>query len=98
MAIRVSLIVPLFNEEKGISMLVSRIRRLQEKLQPKYELECLLVDDGSRDETVAVLHELFSGVSGIRILEHGTNRGAGAAMRTGFQNASGDILCTMDAD
>src|SRR5205823_11396157 len=98
MAIRVSLVVPLFNEEKGISMLVNRVRRLHEKLQPRYELECLLVDDGSRDATVAVLHERFSGFSWVRILEHGNNRGAGAAMRTGFRKASGDILCTMDAD
>ncbi|HYL91884.1 MAG TPA: glycosyltransferase family 2 protein [Alphaproteobacteria bacterium] len=98
MPTRISLVVPLFNEEKGIPLLAGRLAQLREKLKPAYELECLLVDDGSRDATVAVLQQTFAGTPHVRILEHGKNKGAGAAMRTGFQNASGEIVCTIDAD
>ena len=94
----VSLIVPLFNEEKGIPLLVERLSQLRERLLPEYELECVLVDDGSRDNTVETAAAAFSGFPGVRIVKHGVNRGAGAAMRTGFQNASGKFLCTIDAD
>jgi dolichol-phosphate mannosyltransferase len=98
MSTQVSLIVPLFNEEKGVSLLASRLAMLRERLLPQYELECVLVDDGSNDETVKTIGSYFAAYPNVKILKHGRNRGAGAAMRTGFQGASGDILCTIDAD
>lgn len=98
MSTLISLIVPLFNEEKGIPLLASRLTALRDRLLPRYELECVLVDDGSRDETVSTIGAYFAGFQNVRVLKHGTNRGAGAAMRTGFQGASGEILCTIDAD
>lgn len=95
---RISLIVPLFNEEKGIPLLADRLARLRERLSPRYELECVLVDDGSRDETVSTATAAFAGVPAVQVVRHVVNRGAGAAMRTGFQHATGEILCTIDAD
>jgi dolichol-phosphate mannosyltransferase len=97
MSILVSLIVPLFNEEKGIPMLAGKLRQLEQQLVPKYELEVVLVDDGSKDQTLQAITTHFSQFSNVRVLEHGINRGAGAAMRTGFAGASGSILCTIDA-
>jgi len=79
-------------------MLASRLGALRERLLPEYELECVLVDDGSRDETVSTIGSYFASFPNVQVLKHGKNRGAGAAMRTGFQGASGDILCTIDAD
>jgi len=98
MPTRISLIVPVFNEEKGVATLAARVGKLREALRPEYELECLLVDDGSGDRTVALLRQSFAGCADVRVLEHGRNRGPGAAMRTGFQQATGAILCTIDAD
>jgi dolichol-phosphate mannosyltransferase len=98
MPTQVSLIVPLFNEEKGIPMLADRLNKLRQQLLPDYQLECVLVDDGSTDHTVKSVAPAFGEIPNVRLVEHGKNRGAGAAMRTGFQNASGDILCTIDAD
>jgi dolichol-phosphate mannosyltransferase len=98
MSILVSLIVPLFNEEKGIPMLAGKLRQLEQRLVPKYELEVVLVDDGSKDQTLQAITTHFSQFSNVRVLEHGINRGAGAAMRTGFAGSSGSILCTIDAD
>jgi dolichol-phosphate mannosyltransferase len=98
MAILVSLIVPLYNEEKGIPLLVARLSELRLQLPPKYELECVLVDDGSIDKTVTTACEAFAGFPNARVVRHNRNRGAGAAMRTGFREASGEILCTIDAD
>jgi len=94
----VSLIVPLYNEEKGIATLRERLSMLQQKLRPRYELECVLVDDGSKDMTISAVRSAFAGFPKVCIVEHGNNRGAGAAMRTGFQQATGEILCTIDAD
>lgn len=97
-AMLISLIVPLFNEEKGIPTLLERLGKLRDRLLPQYELECVLVDDGSRDDTVKTVRAAFAGFPNVVVLEHGRNRGAGAAMRTGFEGASGEILCTIDAD
>src|SRR5690349_10108940 len=98
MTLAISLIVPLYNEENGITTLKQRLSILQESLRPKYELECVLVDDGSKDGTVRAVRNAFASFGKVRIVEHGHNRGAGAAMRTGFQQATGEILCTIDAD
>jgi len=58
----------------------------------------LAQDDGSKDGTVRAVRNAFASFGKVRIVEHGHNRGAGAAMRTGFQQATGEILCTIDAD
>lgn len=98
MAKRVSVVVPLFNEEDGLELLADRLAFLRERLAPQYELECVLVDDGSQDRTQERLREHFNEASNVVTVSHGRNRGAGAAIRTGFQNATGEIVCTIDAD
>jgi dolichol-phosphate mannosyltransferase len=98
MPIRVSVIAPLFNEEQGIPRLAEKLARLREQLGPKYELECVLVDDGSRDQTWEAVESCFANTPQIVKVAHDCNRGLGAAMRTGFRNATGSIVCTIDAD
>ncbi len=95
---RISVIAPLFNEEQGIPRLAEKLARLREQLAPNYELECVLVDDGSRDRTFEVVDHWFRSAPLIVKVAHGSNRGLGAAMRTGFENATGSIVCTIDAD
>jgi dolichol-phosphate mannosyltransferase len=98
MPIRVSVIAPLFNEEQGIPRLAETLAKLRDQLRPKYELECVLVDDGSRDQTSEVVERCFRNTPHIVKVAHDCNRGLGAAMRTGFRNATGSIVCTIDAD
>ncbi len=95
----VSIIIPIFNEETGIGHLSEQLNGLKALLSPEYELEFVFVDDGSRDGTVEALKKRFSGKSmRVRIVEHIVNLGVGAAFRTGFQEARGDLVCTIDAD
>lgn len=95
----VSIVIPVFNEEDGIAHLKQKLLRLNELLAERFELELVFVDDGSRDSTVLVLMDEFKD-AGFRykIVEHGVNRGVGAAFRSGFQHSIGSIVCTIDAD
>jgi dolichol-phosphate mannosyltransferase len=94
----VSVIAPLFNEEKGLPLLAEKLAALRHQLAPKYELECVLVDDGSLDRTQEAVQQCFADTPNVVKAGHDRNRGLGAAMRTGFRNASGRIVCTIDAD
>lgn len=95
----VSIIIPVFNEEDGIRLLQQKLLCLKDLLSDQYDLEFIFVDDGSSDGTVAGLKNQFAIVgTDIRILEHGVNRGVGAAFRTGFGKAQGDFVCSIDSD
>ncbi len=98
MAIRISIIAPIFSEEKGIPQLAEKLDALRQRLEPSYETEFVLVDDGSFDATLETVRKYFASTPRFRLVTHGRNCGAGAAIRTGFQNATGEILCTIDAD
>lgn len=100
--VRVSVIIPCFNE-------IDALPQLEQKLPPVLELvakqhgrtELILVDDGSSDGTLGALREAVErGVfgRGARVVPHDRNKGLGAALRTGFQAARGEILVTTDAD
>src|SRR5882762_5995260 len=95
---RLSVIVPVLNEAEGISQLRDKLGRVQSVLGEFGDIEFVFVDDGSNDGTFARLHEAFPESDTCRIVSHGRNRGVGAAFRTGFQNATGSIVCTIDAD
>jgi dolichol-phosphate mannosyltransferase len=93
-----SVIAPLWNEEEGVAQLHEKLNRLRRQLESEADLEFILVDDGSSDRTHVKLLSLFGDDPLARILVHPKNRGLGAAMRTGFENANGEIICTIDAD
>jgi dolichol-phosphate mannosyltransferase len=98
MSILVSVIVPLFNEEEGLPRLAEKLSALKAQLEPFYDVEYVLVDDGSRDRTSAVADVCFANMGRVVKVTHDHNRGLGAAIRTGFRSATGSILCTIDAD
>ena len=87
-----SIIVPAFNEEKTISEILNKI--FQTDLSGWHK-EVIVIDDGSTDHTRALL-ESMSGR--IRLLRHKTNRGKGAAIRTGLSEATGEVILIQDAD
>jgi glycosyltransferase involved in cell wall biosynthesis len=85
-----SVVIPIYNEEKWIRELVSRV---QEVPIPK---EIILVDDCSKDGTRRILKELEGG--NVRVIYQPVNMGKGAALREGFKNATGDVVIVQDAD
>ena len=93
----VSVIVPCFNEEEGISFLSSNLKSLKSELEPEYEAEFVLVDDGSSDQTWAMLQKSFADNPSALLIRHPQNAGVSAAIMTGLQH-SREIACSMDCD
>ena len=91
-----SVIVPVYNEEENLPVLLSEIRQTLDPLNKPYEV--LFVDDGSRDGSLAVLESLIPKNPMMRVLAFEKNAGQTAAMDAGFKGAKGAVLITMDAD
>jgi glycosyltransferase involved in cell wall biosynthesis len=91
---RLSIVVPVFNERNTLVEIVRRMRAVE--LPDSIEREIIVVDDGSDDGTRDVLKQL--GDSTVRVIMHERNRGKGAAVRTGFANATGEYVLVQDAD
>lgn len=91
-----SVVIPALNEEDGIQDIMKRILGVKTKLEKVgvNELELLIVDDGSTDQTSAIV----SAQPGATLIQHNTNRGYGAALKTGFAAARGELIGFMDAD
>jgi glycosyltransferase involved in cell wall biosynthesis len=87
----VSVVIPVYNERDTVVELVRRVQAVG------IHREIILVDDFSMDGTRQILVELAR-ESDVKILFHGYNKGKGAALRTGFQQASGDVVVIQDAD
>jgi len=91
---KLSVIVPVFNERNTLVEILRRMRAVE--LPEGVEREIIVVDDGSTDGTRDVLKQL--GDSTVRIVMHEHNKGKGAALRTGFERATGDYVLVQDAD
>lgn len=90
-----SIIVPAYNEEGGIAGVLSQLQLLRESLSAaSWQVEVIIVDDGSADGTAAVVEQHAD----IVLLRHRVNRGYGAALKTGIRHASGEWICITDAD
>lgn len=95
---RISIVVPLCNEEESMGLLNQKLFRLQERIAARYDVEYCLVDDGSTDATYRLMASVVPPDASCICLHHERNRGIGAAIRTGLKAASGAIVCTIDAD
>lgn len=89
---KLSIVIPCYNEARSIRTLVDRV--LAAPVEPK---EVIIVDDGSTDGTTGLLREEIAPLVD-EIIYHPVNRGKGAALRTGFARATGDIVLVQDAD
>lgn len=89
---RLSIIIPAFNEKKTISETLKRIEAVNLE---GIEKEIIIVDDGSTDGTRDILRNLENRY---KIIYHEKNQGKGMALRNGFSRASGDIILIQDAD
>src|SRR5581483_11585872 len=91
-----SLVIPCFNEEANLRPLVTALRTAMEPLAVSYEI--ILVDDGSRDNSWAVLKQLAAGEPRLRGLKLERNSGQSAALWAGLRAARGKYIATLDAD
>ena len=91
-----SVVVPAYNEENGIAEIASRVLAVEPALQKVgvQRLELLVVDDGSRDRTA----EVAESIPGVCLIRHSINKGYGAALKTGFSKACGELIGFLDAD
>jgi glycosyltransferase involved in cell wall biosynthesis len=94
---RLSIVLPVFEEEAEIADLISGI--VDTLTADSVSFEIIAVDDGSRDRTADVLRQLKETYpEGLRVARHMRNMGNGAALRTGIRLARGEVVVTMDAD
>ncbi len=91
----ISLVIPVYNEEATLPRLIERIRPVMQKMGRDYEM--VLVDDGSRDNSLSVLKS-FLVYPEVRVVELTRNYGQHAAIFSGFSVIRGDIVITLDAD
>jgi dolichol-phosphate mannosyltransferase len=91
-----SLVIPAYNEAAGIAAAIAEADDALAALTTTYEV--LIVDDGSSDTTFAAASEAARERPNVRVLQHTTNRGYGAALRTGFEAARCDLVAFTDAD
>jgi glycosyltransferase involved in cell wall biosynthesis len=92
---KLSIVIPCYNEEATLEAIVARVLAAD---ACGLERELLIVDDGSKDRSVAIAKQLTEKHPEIRVIEHGVNQGKGAALRTGFAQATGQVVLVQDAD
>lgn len=91
-----SVFIPVFNEEKLIDANLGFILRAIEKITGDFEI--LIIDDGSTDRSKEKILEWIKRYAKIRLIEHKTNLGYGAALRSGFRNAQKELIFYTDMD
>ncbi len=91
-----SVVIPAYNEEKAIASIIERVLAVEKRLSEAgiSELELIVVDDGSHDGTV----DQAARYSLVHLIQHPQNKGYGAALKTGFNAARGQLLGFLDAD
>jgi glycosyltransferase involved in cell wall biosynthesis len=94
----VSVVSPFYNEEKSLDELLRRIVAVTDRLSDQYRFEFILVDDGSRDGSLAIARRLTVSEPRLRVVELRRNYGQTAALQAGLDAADGDVIISMDAD
>lgn len=91
-----SVVIPAYNEEDGIEEIAQRVLDVRDALCKVGvdDLELLVVNDGSRDGTAKIAGQ----INGVTLVNHPTNKGYGAALKTGFGKARGELIAFLDAD
>ncbi len=94
--IEISVVVPVYNEEENLPILVPKLSEVLKGLHKAYEV--IFVDDGSSDRSRRILKEMICLSPSLRMIGFKENRGLSAALIAGMREARGDILVTLDSD
>ena len=94
--IEISVVVPVYNEEGNLPVLIPALVEVLKNLGRSYEM--IFVDDGSSDESRRILKEMASEHASLRILRFKENRGLSTALMAGMREARGEIIVTLDSD
>lgn len=94
--VRLSIVLPAFNEEANIMTAIERARSVAQKIAGEFEI--VVVDDGSSDRTAAIVSTAAEQDPRVRLVSHADNRGYGEALRSGFESAKLDLVFFTDAD
>lgn len=94
---KISLIIPCYNEEESLLPFYNELKRVSEDIS-NYKFEFLFIDDGSKDKTLTILKSLAKDDERIKYISFSKNFGKEAAMYAGFCNSTGDYAAVMDAD
>ncbi|MBW2478567.1 MAG: glycosyltransferase family 2 protein, partial [Deltaproteobacteria bacterium] len=92
LSVKLSVVIPVYNEEKTIQEIVRRVQEVA------LEKEVIIVNDGSSDGTAQALNRIADDYDNLVVLDQTRNRGKGAALRKGFAQATGEIILIQDAD
>lgn len=92
---KLSIIVPMYNEEESVKLLHKKIL---DSVRDRWQYEIIFIDDGSTDASVARVKEIITEDANVHLIVFRKNFGKAAALQAGFHNSTGDIVITMDAD
>lgn len=92
MGVKLSVIIPVYNEQDSVSSTISDIKGVLDSLKVSYEI--IAVNDCSKDDSLNILDK----VSNIKVLSHKVNKGYGASLKKGIKNSSGEYILIIDAD
>ena len=90
----ISVIVPVYNEEKTLAKVVRKL----EKLKLPISKEIIIINDGSKDKTREILKDLSKKFKKLKVIDYTLNRGKGFAIRKGIEKSKGEIILIQDAD
>ncbi len=93
---KLSIVVPIFNEEESLQPLANEIRKAIKPVNIAYEV--IMVDDGSSDNSLKIVKEICKPDKRFKFISFRKNYGKSAALQIGFREASGDVVVTMDSD
>jgi dolichol-phosphate mannosyltransferase len=95
---KISVIVPTYNESAGILAFLRRLKKVLNRLKKNYSSEIIIVDDNSPDETTKIIKEKYRNDNSVKVLIRKGGRNLGRAIGLGIQKAKGEIIVGMDGD
>jgi glycosyltransferase involved in cell wall biosynthesis len=94
--VEISVVVPVFNEEENLPLLMPKLVKILNQIEPAYEM--IFVDDGSSDRSRDILKQMVTQYPSLRIIGLKENRGLSTALMAGMKEARGNWIITLDSD